>query len=53
MTFLRGLFLEGLIFRGAYYKREIYISKLAGLIIGRKFVAKFLKLKISARKKLL
>ena len=27
-TFLRGLFLEG-----AYYRREIYVSKLAGLII--------------------
>ena len=28
-TFLRGLFLEG-----AYYRREICFSKLAGLIIG-------------------
>ena len=41
-TFLRGLFLEGTyIFGGAYYRREICISKLAGLIIGGKFVPKF------------
>ena len=29
--FLRGLFLEGPIFRGAYVRREICVSKLTGL----------------------
>ena len=28
--FLRGLFLEGLIFRGAYLWRKIYVAKLSG-----------------------
>ena len=38
--FLRGLFLEGLIFGGAYLRREICVSKSIGLalyIVGRKF----------------
>jgi len=33
---LRGLFLEG-----AYYRKETYVSKLAGLIIGGTFVSIF------------
>ena len=37
-TFLRGLFLEGLIFGGAYLRREICISKSIGLdIVSSKF----------------
>ena len=37
--FLRGLFLEGLIFGGAYLRREICVSKIdwASLIVGGKF----------------
>ena len=38
--FLRGLFLEELIFRGAHLRREFCVSKLIGLanlIVGRKF----------------
>ena len=31
--FLRGLFLEGLIFGGAYLRREICVSKLTGLAL--------------------
>ena len=31
--FLRGLFLEGLIFRGAYLQREICVSKSIGLAL--------------------
>ena len=31
--FLRGLFLEGLIFRGAYLRREICVSKSVGLAL--------------------
>ena len=31
--FLRGLFLEGLIFGGAYLRREICVSKSIGLAI--------------------
>ena len=31
--FLRGLFLEGLIFRGAYLRREICVSKSIGLAL--------------------
>ena len=31
--FSRGLFLEGLIFRGAYVRREICVSKLIGLAL--------------------
>ena len=31
--FLRGLFLEGLMFRGAYLRREICISKSTGLAL--------------------
>ena len=31
--FLRGLFLEGLIFAGAYLRREICVSKSIGLTI--------------------
>ena len=36
---MRGLFLEGLIFGGAYLRREICVSKLIGasLIVGSKF----------------
>ena len=32
--FLRGLFLEGLIFGGAYLRREICVSKSIGLALG-------------------
>ena len=35
--FLRGLYSEGLIFRGAYLRKEICDSKLIGLIVGSKF----------------
>ena len=35
------------IFGGAYYRREIYVSKLAGLIIGGKFVSKFLNVQLA------
>ena len=42
-TFLRGLFF---LFRGAYYRREICISQSAGLIIGGKFVPKFLNVQL-------
>ena len=35
--FLRGLFLEGLIFRAAYIHREISVAKSIGLV-GRKFM---------------
>ena len=45
-TFLRGLFWKGLTFGGAYYRKEIYVSKLAGLIIGGKFVSKFLNVQL-------
>ena len=31
--FLRGLFLEGLIFGGAYLRREIFVSKSLGLAL--------------------
>ena len=31
--FLRGLFLEGLLFRGAYLQREICVSKSIGLAL--------------------
>ena len=31
--FLRGLFLEGPIFGGAYLRREIYVSKSIGLTL--------------------
>ena len=31
--FLRGLFLEGLIFGGAYLRREICVSKSIGLVL--------------------
>ena len=31
--FLRGLFFEGLIFGGAYLRREICVSKLIGLAL--------------------
>ena len=31
--FLRGLFLEGLIFEGAYLQRKICISKSIGLVL--------------------
>ena len=31
--FLRGFFLEGLIFRGAYLWREIWVSKSIGLAL--------------------
>ena len=34
--FLRGLFLEGLIFGGAYLRREICVSKSIGLAISWK-----------------
>ena len=45
-TFLRGLFWKGLTFGGAYYRKEIYVSKLAGLIIGGKFVSTFLNVQL-------
>ena len=32
-NFLRGLFLEGLIFRGDYLRREICVSKSIGLTL--------------------
>ena len=37
--FLRGLFLEGLIFGGAYKRREVCVSKAARLILGGKFAS--------------
>ena len=37
LIFFKGLF-SGLIFRGAYFRREISVSQSAGLIIGGKFV---------------
>ena len=37
--FLRGLFLEGLIFGGAYKRREVCVSKSARLILGGKFAS--------------
>ena len=37
--FLRGLFLEGLIFGGAYIRREVCVSKSARLILGGKFAS--------------
>ena len=38
--FLRGLFLKGLIYGGAYLRSEICVSKSIGLalIVGRKFI---------------
>ena len=39
--FLRGLFLEGLIFRGAYVRREICISKSIGLACTGKEIYNF------------
>ena len=38
-SFLRGLFLEGRIFGGAYIRREVCNSKSARLILGRKFAS--------------
>ena len=38
-SFLRGLFLEGLIFRGAYIRREICVLKSARPILGGKFAS--------------
>jgi len=35
--FLRGLFLEGLIFEGAYLRSEIYVSNSIGLALKLKF----------------
>jgi len=37
--FLRGLFLEGLIFGGAYIRRELCVSKSVRLIVGGKFAS--------------
>ena len=37
--FLRGLFLEGLIFGGAYMRREMCVTKSARLILGGKFAS--------------
>ena len=34
------------IINGAYCRREIFVSKLAGLIIGGKFVPKFLNVQL-------
>lgn len=39
-------FWKGLIFGGANYRKEINVSKLAGLIIGGKFVLKFLNVRL-------
>ena len=39
--FLRGLFLEGLIFAGAYLRREICISKSIGLACSGKEICHF------------
>ena len=39
--FLRGLFFEGLIFGGAYVRREIYVSKSIGLACGGKEIYQF------------
>ena len=39
-------FWKGLIFGGANYRKEIYVSKLAGLIIGGKFVLKVLNVRL-------
>ena len=39
--FLRGLFLEGLIFGGAYLRREICVSKSIGLACSRKEIYHF------------
>lgn len=39
-------FWKGLIFGGANYRKEIYASKLAGLIIGGKFVLKVLNVRL-------
>ena len=39
--FLRGLFFEGLIFGGAYVRREIYVSKSIGLASGGKEIYHF------------
>ena len=41
MPFLRGLFLEGLLFGGAYVQREIYVSKLIGLACSGKEIHHF------------
>ena len=37
--FLRGLFLEGLIFGGANKRREVCVSKSARLILGGRFAS--------------
>ena len=39
--FLRGLFLEGLIFGGAYVRREICVSKSIGLAYSWKDICRF------------
>ena len=39
--FLRGLFLDGLIFGGAYVRREICVSKSIGLVYSRKEINRF------------
>ena len=39
--FLRGLFLEGPIFRGAYVRREIWVSKSIGLACSGKEIYHF------------
>lgn len=39
-------FWKGLISGGANYRKEIYVSKLAGLIIGGKFVLKVLNVRL-------
>ena len=39
--FLRGLFFEGIIFGGAYVRREIYVSKSIGLACGGKEIYHF------------
>ena len=38
-SFLRGLFLEELIFGGTYMRREVLVSKSARLILGGKFAS--------------
>jgi len=41
LAFKKTYFWKGLVVVGAYYRSKIYVSKLAGLIIGGKFELKF------------
>ena len=47
--FLRGLFLEGLIFGGAYVRREIFVSKSIGLACSGKRIYHFCFVLLSIR----